>query len=134
MGSSGATTSDRKGQNEGVLRRARPLKAIEVLAAAVWIAYAWMDAGSHHFSAGYRLFALVSMGLLVAILLLRAVRLRIGFGRELPGRSPELANDREEYGEAHERRPLGRGWVVAGVAIVALGIGITIAELIHLSI
>jgi hypothetical protein len=116
-----------------VLRRARPLKAIEVLVAAVWIAFAWEEAGSHHFSAGYRLFALVGTGLWVAVLLLRAVRLRIGFGRELPGQSPKLAS-RDEYVEAHEHRPLGRGWVVVGVAIAALWIGIMIAELIRLSI
>ena len=124
-----------------VLRRGKPLKARHVLVAAGWIAYVWMDAGSHHFSAGYRLNALVWTGLWVALLLLqvallllRAVRLRIGFGGELPGQSPALANNREEYVEAHEPRPLGRGWIVAGVAIAALAIGITIAELIRLSI
>jgi hypothetical protein len=92
-----------------------------------------MDAGSHYFSPGYRLFALVGTGLWVAVLLLRAVRLRIRLGRELPGRSAGLAN-RDEYVEAHERRPLGRAWVVVGVTIAALWIGIMIAELIRLSV
>ena len=98
-----------------------------MLVAACWIAFVWMEAGSHHFSAGYRLFALVGTGLWAVVLLLRALRVRIGIGREVPG---EL----EEHVEGHERRPLGRGWVVAGVAIAALAIGITLAELIRLSV
>ena len=93
----------------------------------------WAEAGRHHFSSGYRLFALVWTGLWVVLLLLRVLRPRIGVGRELPGQSVELANDRDEYVEGHERRPLGRGWVVAGVAIAVLAIGITLVELIRLS-
>jgi hypothetical protein len=116
-----------------VLRRARPLRAIEVFVVAGWIAYAWEDAGSHHFSADYRLFALVSTGVWIALLVLRALRLRIGTGRELPGES-ELANSRDEDVEGHERRSPGRGLVVAGVAIAALAIGITVAEVIRLSV
>ena len=76
--------------------------------AASWIAYVWIDAGSHHFSPSYRLFALAWTGLWVTGLLVLALRLRIGFRRELPDRSAELENDRDEYLEAHERRPLGR--------------------------
>ena len=110
-----------------VFRRARPLKAIEGLVVAGGITFVWADGGSHHFSAGYRLFALVGTGLWAVVLLLRALRVRIGIGREVPG---EL----EEHVEGHERRPLGRGWVVAGVAIAALAIGITVVELIRLSV
>jgi hypothetical protein len=84
-----------------------------------------MDAGSHHFSAGYRLFALVSTGVWVAVLLLRAVHLRIAFGREEPSQSPELGN---------ERRSLGRKPVVVGVTIAALWIAIMVVEVIRLSI
>ena len=105
-----------------------------MLVAAGWIAYVWMDAGSHHFSAGYRLNALVWTGLWVALLLLGAVRLLIGFGRELPGQSPELASNHDEYVEARERRSLGRKPVVVGVTIAALWIVIMVVEVIRLSI
>ena len=121
-----------RGRTKWVFRRGKPLKPIHVLVAAGWIAYVWMDAGSHHFSAGYRLNALVWTGLWVALLLFGAVRLLIGFGRESPGQSAGLAN-RDEYVEAHQRRSLGRKPVVVGVAIAALWTGIMIVELIRLS-
>jgi hypothetical protein len=85
--------------------------------------------GIASFSAGYRLNALVWTGLWVVLLLLSALRPLIGVGRELPGQF-----SRDEYVERHERRTLGRGWVVAGVAIAALAIGITLVEVIRLSV